>query len=307
VYDLHRLRLLRELKHRGTLAAVAQALSYSPSTISQQLSQLETEVGVPLLEPVGRRVRLTTEAEILVGHVEAILASLETAEADMAASRNVLTGQLRIATFQTAAASLVLPAVGHLNQQHPGLRVEVTQLEPERALPALAAHDYDLVIAEEYPGRPRPQLAGQESQTLCEDPIRLATAGPTSLADLANRPWVMEPDDTMPGQWALSQCRRAGFEPDVRYTSTDLTFHARLIEQELAVGFLPDLLWHDRPARVTLTALADRPTRRIFTATRRGGRTHPAIRAARAALRSAARGRPAPTRTEQRPGVAPPA
>ncbi|GAA5609588.1 hypothetical protein Spla01_00718 [Streptomyces platensis] len=58
MFDLHRLRLLRELKHRGTLAAVAAALSYSPSAVSQQPSQLETEVGVPLLEPVGRRVRL---------------------------------------------------------------------------------------------------------------------------------------------------------------------------------------------------------------------------------------------------------
>jgi DNA-binding transcriptional LysR family regulator len=305
VYDLHRLRLLRELKHRGTLAAVAQALSYSPSTISQQLSQLEIEVGVPLLEPVGRRVQLTTEAEILVSHVEVILARLETAEAEMSASCTTLTGELRIATFQTAAASLVLPAVRNLNQEHPELEVRVTQLEPERALPALAAHDFDLVIAEEYPGRPHPQLPGLESHTLCEDPIRLAAARPTLLVDLADRPWVMEPDDTMPGQWALSQCRQAGFEPNVRYTSTDLTFHARLIEQEMAVGFLPDLLWHDRPARVALTELADHPTRRVFTATRQGGRTHPFIRAARAALRTASGGSPATTRTEQLPGQVP--
>jgi DNA-binding transcriptional LysR family regulator len=111
VLDLHRLRLLRELKHRGTLAAVATALSYSPSTISAQLSQLEREVGVPLLAPAGRRVRLTPEAEILVGHVEAVLERLERAEADIARSRTVLEGDLRIATFQTAAKTLVLPAL----------------------------------------------------------------------------------------------------------------------------------------------------------------------------------------------------
>ena len=291
MYDLHRLRLLRELKHRGTLAAVAQALSYSPSTISQQLSQLETEVGVPLLEPVGRRVRLTAEAEILVGHVEAILARLENAEADLAASRTTLTGQLRIATFQTAAASLVLPAVHALSEQHPELKVRVAHLEPERALPALAAHDYDLVVAEEYPGRPHPELTGLESETLCEDPIRLAGAGKTALADLGDRPWVMEPDDSVPGQWARSLCRQAGFEPDVRYTSTDLGFHARLIEQDLAVGFLPDLLWHDQPATVSLTDLPDHPSRRVFTANRRGARTNPSIRVARAVLSTAAGGR----------------
>jgi DNA-binding transcriptional LysR family regulator len=86
MFDLHRLRLLRELKHRGTLAAVAAALSYAPSSVSQQLSQLEAEVGVRLLEPVGRRVRLTEQAEILVAHTEAVLERLERAEADIATS-----------------------------------------------------------------------------------------------------------------------------------------------------------------------------------------------------------------------------
>ncbi|HEY2262071.1 MAG TPA: LysR family transcriptional regulator, partial [Streptosporangiaceae bacterium] len=71
--DLHRLRLLRELKHRGTLAAVADALAYTPSAISQQLSVLEAEAGVPLLERAGRRLRLTPAAERLVEHTEAIL------------------------------------------------------------------------------------------------------------------------------------------------------------------------------------------------------------------------------------------
>ena len=81
--DLHRLRLLRELKHRGTLAAVAEALAYTPSAISQQLSVLETEAGVPLLERAGRRVRLTPAAERLVEHTEAILERLEQAQADL--------------------------------------------------------------------------------------------------------------------------------------------------------------------------------------------------------------------------------
>src|SRR6201992_3738084 len=71
--DVHRLRLLRELERLGTLAAVARALSYSPSAVSQQLSQLEAETGVVLLEPAGRGVRLTAQARILGAHTEAIL------------------------------------------------------------------------------------------------------------------------------------------------------------------------------------------------------------------------------------------
>ena len=85
--DVHRLRPLRELRHRGTLAAGARALGYSPSTISHQLDVLEREAGVPLLEPIGRRVQLTAEALLLVEHAEAVLDRLERAEADLAAAR----------------------------------------------------------------------------------------------------------------------------------------------------------------------------------------------------------------------------
>src|SRR5690606_15967770 len=114
MFDLHRLRLLRELKHRGTISAVAAALSYSPSTISQQLSLLESEVGVKLLEPIGRRVRLTPQAEILVAHTDLVLRQLEAAEAEIAGSLAELTGTVRIAAFQSVLLTLLPPALADL-------------------------------------------------------------------------------------------------------------------------------------------------------------------------------------------------
>ncbi|MEV0261420.1 LysR substrate-binding domain-containing protein [Streptomyces sp. NPDC050617] len=328
MFDLHRLRLLRELKHRGTLAAVAAALSYSPSSVSQQLSQLEAEVGVPLLEPVGRRVRLTEQAEILVAHTEAVLERLERAEADIAASLTDLSGSLRVATFQTAALTLVPAALTLLRDAHPRLRVHVTQMEPERALPALLARDFDLVIAEEYPGSPGPRPDGLEREDLYEDPMHLATppppaptdstdltgptnlmgpAGPTDLTSptatanttatspratlraQADRPWVLEPEGTAARCWAMALCRTAGFEPDVRFESTDLLLHLRLVEQGHAVALLPDLVWNGRPPTVPLHRLPrGHRSRRLATAVRRGSSGHPAVAACRRALRRGA-------------------
>ncbi|MET9871653.1 LysR family transcriptional regulator, partial [Streptomyces sp. NPDC006386] len=92
MYNLRRLVVLRELKHRGTLAAVASAMSYSPSAVSQQLTSLESEVGAPLLEREGRGVRLTPQAEILVARTEKALRELERAEAEIAASLRETTG-----------------------------------------------------------------------------------------------------------------------------------------------------------------------------------------------------------------------
>ncbi|KAK1186470.1 LysR family transcriptional regulator [Streptomyces sp. NBS 14/10] len=312
MFDLHRLRLLRELKHRGTLAAVATALSYAPSSVSQQLSQLEAEVGVPLLEPVGRRVRLTEQAEILVAHTEAVLERLERAEADIATSLTELTGTLRIASFQTAALALVPTALSLLRDLHPHLRVHVTHMEPEKALPALQARDFDLVLAEEYPGNPNPRPAELEQEDLLEDPLHLAlpepaedsdgrgTDGPdtasrgtdtplAALRSLADHPWVMEPEGTAARHWAMTLCRNAGFEPDVRFETTDLLLHLRLVEQKHAAAFLPDLVWSGRPPTVTLRRLPrGQRTRRVFTVVRRGRSQHPAVLACRDALLRAA-------------------
>ncbi|MWA15098.1 LysR family transcriptional regulator [Streptomyces sp. BA2] len=298
MFDLHRLRLLRELKDRGTLAAVAAALSYSPSSVSQQLSQLEAEVGVQLLEPVGRRVRLTPQAEILVAHTEAVLERLERAEADIATSLTDLTGTLRIASFQTAALALVPAALTLLREAHPGLRVHLTQLEPEKSLPALLARDFDLVVAEEYPGVPSPRPTGLEQEDLCADPLHLALPEPASdagsdtesptaaLRALADRPWVMEPTGTAARQWAMTLCRNAGFEPDVRFETTDLLLHLRLVERGHAAALLPGLVWDGRPATVPLRQLPrGQRARRLFTAVRSGRSHHPAIRACRRALR----------------------
>src|SRR5258706_242485 len=83
--DLRRLRLLRELNERGTIAAVAEALQFTPSAISQQLAMLEREAGVPLIERAGRGVRLTDPALVLVGHADALLERAALAEADLAA------------------------------------------------------------------------------------------------------------------------------------------------------------------------------------------------------------------------------
>src|SRR3954467_10901245 len=112
--DLRRLRLLRELSARGTIGAVAEALSYSPSAVSQQLAQLEKEAGVPLLERAGRNVRLTAAGQTLAGHAGARLARVEEAEARMAATAGLVAGTLRVATFQSAGLYLLAPALKRL-------------------------------------------------------------------------------------------------------------------------------------------------------------------------------------------------
>jgi DNA-binding transcriptional LysR family regulator len=285
--DLRRLRLLRELARRGTITAVAEALSYSPSAVSQQLAALEKEAGVRLLEPAGRRVRLTPQGDLLAAHTQVLLEDMERAEAALAQSLNEIVGTLRVAAFQTAVLALVPPALSQLAQQHPSLRVEVTELEPEAALPALAAGEFDLVLGEEYPGQPLPRPRETERQDLLTDELRLITpAGwsERSLPSLASRPFVLEPVGTTAREWAAAACRQAGFEPDARYTSTDLQIHLRLVESGLAAALLPDLSGAGHRQHVLTYRLRARPRRQIFTTVRRGAVHHPNVQAFTSAL-----------------------
>ena len=291
--DVRRLRLLVELSRRGTIAAVAQALAYSPSAVSQQLAVLEKEAGVSLLEPVGRRVRLTAEGELLVAHAEVVLAELERAQAGLAASTGEVMGTVRVAAFQSAVLTLVPPALIGLHQLHPDLRVEVTELEPELSLPALVAGDFDLVLAEEYPHRPLAPVRGTDREVLLVDPLLLvvpALWGRLSLLDLAGRPFALEPEGTASREWATAICRAAGFEPDVRYTSTDLQIHLRLVHLGLAAGFLPSLVDAAQHPGVASCTLTKDQARRVLTCTRSGAGRRPAVRAIVNALRKAASG-----------------
>ena len=155
--DVRRLRLLRELKIRGTLAEVAEALQYSPSSVSQQLALLEKEAGVELLRKTGRRVQLTPQAEVLVAHTAQLLETLEQAEADLAASLTTVTGTVRIAVFQSAALALMPETLSRMAAAYPEVRIEMIQREPETALHETWARDFDLVIAEQYPGHAAPR------------------------------------------------------------------------------------------------------------------------------------------------------
>ncbi|RZT59605.1 DNA-binding transcriptional LysR family regulator [Microcella alkaliphila] len=297
--DPRRLRLVRELRRRGTVHEVARALSYAPSTVSQQLAQLELEAGTALFERVGRRLQLTPAGELLADGAGAVLDELERLEQSLAEATEAPSGTVRLAVFQSAALGIIPRALTLLAAEHPAMRVEITQREPESALDEVWARDFDLVVAEEYPAHSAPHRDELDRVPLCRDALRLATApltgasdtltsmGPLrveSLPDTAALPWVMEPRGTASRHFAEQVCRRAGFEPDVRFETADLQAHIRLVEAGHAVALLPDLVWGDREPSVRLIDLPEHPRRTVFTAARRASAHRPAIVACRDVL-----------------------
>ncbi len=296
---MKRLRLLWEFHARGTVAAVAEAMNYSPSAVSQQLALLEREAGVELLRRSGRTLELTPAAEALVEETEQLLAGLERAEASLHGLDGEVSGTLRVAVFQTAVLAIMPQVLRRLRGEHPALRVEMVQHEPEAALQETWARGFDLVVAEQYPGHAAPHFAGLDREALTRDRVQLALPPLGSgdpafdeaerLADAAQLPWVMEPRGAASRHWAEQMCRSAGFEPDVRYETADLQAHVRLVESGNAVALLPGLVHFGRPHRLRLAELPGQPHRTVFTAARASSRSRPELAAVRAALAHEAR------------------
>jgi DNA-binding transcriptional LysR family regulator len=306
--DVNRLRLLLELSRRGTITAVAEALTYTPSAVSQQLAVLEREAGVALLERAGRRVALTPAGVVLSRYAESVVAVLEEAESALAATRERLAGPLRIGAFPTAARTVLPAALVTLGRDHPGLELMVTELDPSAVPDALRAGAVDVAITSDYdyvPAEPDPAI---EIGPLLEETVYLASAaappaGPvTRIGDCRDAPWIAGSPGSMCHALVVRACQAAGFTPRIRHIADDFATVLVLVGAGQGVSLIPELgLAATRApggepaltsAGVTLTPLGTR--RRTGIACRRGTARHPAVAAFATAIReSAASRRPA--------------
>ncbi len=283
--DVRRLRLLRELAHRGTIAAVAEALTFSPSAVSQQLSVLEREAGVPLLERTGRRVALTPAGQNLVRHAEAVLERLEQATAELADARDGLGGPLRIGTYPSAARAIIPAALAALGREHPGLEPMVTEVDPAVVAAALRSGELDVALVHEYDFVPRDEEPGLATEALFTEPMYLAAPTAGTVADHRHSPWIMSPPGTLCHTMAIRACQAAGFTPRVRHQIDDFATVLALAAGGQGVALIPHLGSSAPPPGVVLTRMP--MSRRTYTAFRSGSAAHPAVTAFTAALRSA--------------------
>lgn len=286
--DVHRLVLLREVHVHGSITAAARALSYSHSAVSQQLSLLEREAGVALLEKVGRGVQLTPAAQELVHRVDEVLAILERAESDLASSDSAVRGTLRLAAFTSVSRSVVPQVMTTLRNDHPELDVRYQLAEPESGLLLLASRRIDVLVADRYPGTSEAVPEDLHEALLLRDPVRAylpAGSHVESVDGLRQVPWVMNPSGTEARAWTRALLLRHGFEPEVTHESGDLLFQLQMVEAGLAGAFLPDLLVADAGASCSPTKLiATHYHRNISFLCRAGAEHRPSVVACREAF-----------------------
>jgi DNA-binding transcriptional LysR family regulator len=239
-----------------------------------------------LTQRAGRGIGLTTAAGLLVAHTDALLAQLDAAEADLAALRDQVAGRVMLAAFPSAAAAIVPPAWAALAGSAPHVQLDLVEMEPEEALPAVKRGEVDLAIAHEYDLLPRPLDPLFERRELLCDPVCVAVPasstaaapGPLELRSLTSQPFLAPRSNTSCAEMIQRACARAGFVPRVVARASDFHVLLSLVAAGAGVTLVPRLAaWH-LPAGVQLVQPAEPVTRQIFTVSRRGGDRQPAVR-----------------------------
>jgi DNA-binding transcriptional LysR family regulator len=291
--DVKQLRVLRAVAEHGSFSAAAEALSYTQPAISQQVAALERQTGTTLVDRTSRGVRLTDSGLALVDHAEVVLARLAAAEAELEAMAGIRGGRVRLASFPTAGASLLPPAVALFTERHPDVELTFVEREPEEAAQMLRAAELEVAIVFEYAEYDQPELEhfyeGIELQRLVDDPMYLALplGHPAArkprvrLQDLSDETWIQESGNhSWCGRFHETACLAAGFKPNVGFRSDDYNVVQGLVAAGVGISLLPGLSLTNVRDDIVVRSLGRKPpTRRIAAATLAGRYRSPATEA----------------------------
>jgi len=294
--DLTRLKVFRAVASYGSFTKAAEAMGYSQPSISHQVAQLERELSAQLFERQPRRVALTPAGEVFLRHVQAVLIQLADAEREVAETAQTGGRLLRLASFPTAAATLMPSAVAAFRAQQPGSELRLAEADPPVSVPALLAGEHDLAVTYDYPVLGAAADLALELEPLCLDHMVVAlppghgaaSSGRVTLAGLATAEWIA-PHSSICRDALEFACRSAGFAPAVVSETNDYQAMQGLVAAGVGVALLPRLaVAVSRRPDVILRPLDNTVIERVtFIATRAGAYQSPLVTAFRAALRMA--------------------
>lgn len=295
--DLKRLRILATVTREGSFSAAAEALFMSQSAVSQQVATLEREIAMPLLVRTAGGPKLTDAGRALVSHAEAAMARLDEAEHEVAAIAGLEGGEVRIASFPSASATLLTEALADFRGRHPKVRLSVTESEPEESLPRLRAAEIDVAVVFDYPFLPEsPPDRDVDRELLLTEAMHLALPRDHPLAAmervpmqaLADEAWLCGVRPSSCSEAITNACLEAGIEPRIAFESDEYQVLQAYVAAGLGCTLIPDLALPSLHAGVVVRPTEpEAPTRRVWAATRAKGARSRATEVMVEALRSA--------------------
>src|SRR5215213_3499245 len=286
--DVRRMRVLREVAQHGSFSAAAEALSFTQSAVSQQIAALEREAGTTLVERGVRGIRLTDAGRALVRHTDAILGRLAEAEAELEAIAGLRGGRLRLASFESAGATLMPLAIATFRERHPAVELSLSLAEPIESVPKLKSGELEIALTFDPNDVSFPGGESIEHVHLLDDPLYLALARDhplankrnLRLADLAGEAWIEGTPTCACAEMTRRACERAGFAPRIAFESDDYAAIQGFVAAGVGVALIAELALTTVRDDIVIRSLGrDTPIRRIHAAALAGGYRSPATAA----------------------------
>jgi DNA-binding transcriptional LysR family regulator len=277
--NVTRIGVLREVGRRGSFSGAADSLGYTQPAVSRQIATLEAETGAVLVTRAANGARLTDAGEVLVRHAEVIFSALDDAENELRAVLGLEAGRVRLATFSSAAASIVPVAIARFREIHPNVELAVEIIEEEESIPRLRCAELDIALSNDGESAPDDLI---EFIHLFDDPMyvalptghRLGPRPKLRLRDLADEPWMLGTTSTCPDLRMFKRaCHEAGFEPNISFENDD--YHAILgfVAAGLGIALIPDLAARAARQDVVIRSLGKGgPVRQVMAAVPAGYR-----------------------------------
>jgi LysR family transcriptional regulator, low CO2-responsive transcriptional regulator len=182
-----RLRTLVALAATGSVRGAASRLTVTESAVSASIGALARELGVPLVEPVGRGLRLTASGTVYASYARRVLGLLDEGAAAAVQELDPERGRLRLAAVTTAGEHLLPALLAEFRRRHPGVALALEVAPSAQVWDLVSAHEVDLVIAGAPP-------SGVEARVVATKPNELVVAAAPSVAecfDWASTPWLL--------------------------------------------------------------------------------------------------------------------
>ena len=297
--DTRRLRVLCEVARHGSFSAAASALGYTQPAVSRQIATLEAEAGAILVLRVPQGAVLTDAGQLLVKRAEGILASLVDAETELRALAGLEGGRLRLASFASAAASILPLAIARFRERFPAVELTIAMADPIESLPQLRAGELDLALShQDLSDREAPEVEDVrrsiEQVHLFDDPMYvamppehpLASESQLGLARFADEQWMLATTNTCPdSRLFLRACHAAGFEPQIALQNDDYPAILGFVAAGVGVALIPDMVCRGIRDDVVVRELDPAPPARPIMAALPAGYRSPAAAAMLTVLR----------------------
>lgn len=294
--DINRLRVFRSVVASGSVQAAAHNLGYTPSAVSQQLKQLQSETGLQLFERSGRGIVPTPAGTLLATQSEAAMSALSQLDGVIEDLRAGRTGSLSIGCFASAGEEWIPTLAHQLLREFPDVHLDIDLTEivgPKTPTTPTTDLEIRTEVPEEHPAVPggytRIELVTEPYYAILPAGHRLLDSDAVSMAEVAEESWIDESSGGTCARILQRAVRSAGVSPRVVAHCRDHHTSMALVAAGVGVALAPRLTLGALPAGTQARPILDpTPERRIAVLVRDAAAANPATQRAVALLREIA-------------------